>query len=158
MVSWIFRMLQHRLLYLVSCELYIQSYGLDSFQLLEIIFPSLLIISSRSSSQETSCLRSKNRSLLRLCNVFCLAEPISSYALVSSPSLSSAASKLFCAATWSLRQLDWVWLDAVRRVAILTAFQHILEAQRTQGSGKWEGEHYSLYDSDTILMNWSFGP
>lgn len=92
-------------LYLGSYELYIENYGLvDSFQLLEIVFPSLLIISSRSSLQVTSCLEAKIGSLLRLCNVFCLAEPISSLCprlltfLIGSPT-----STLFLAAVWSLR-------------------------------------------------------
>ena len=71
------------LLYLGSYELYIENRGLvGSFQLLEVLFPSLLIMSSRSSPQVTSCLRSKNRSLLGLCNVFCLAGPISSLCLL----------------------------------------------------------------------------
>lgn len=48
-----------------------------SFQTPESIFFSLLIISSRSSPQVMSCLRSKNRSLLRVCHVFCLADRVS---------------------------------------------------------------------------------
>lgn len=96
---------QRTLLYLGSYELYIENRGLvGSFQLLEVLFPSLLIMSSRSSPQVTSCLRSKNRSLLGLCNVFCLAGPISSLC----PSLltfliGSLPTKPFLAAVWSLR-------------------------------------------------------
>lgn len=83
-----------------SYELYIENYGLvDSFQLLEIIFPSLLIMSSRSSPQVTSCLRGKNRFLRRLCNVFCLADPISSLCpTLLTCLIGSRTSKLFVAA------------------------------------------------------------
>lgn len=69
--SWIFRMPSMQALYLGSNELYIENYGMvDSFQLLEIVFPSLLIISSRSSLQVTSCLRSKNRFPIK--TMYCL--------------------------------------------------------------------------------------